>query len=285
MKPIKLYGSLLALLFISACVNDVPLNTPTPNVDPIVVIDVDFETSVNGASGYYTLTELLVDFPSASTGVDGIDQNRARIIDSGDSHGRVLQIHYPLNTFGNENGGAQFKVYLDQAYDDLYLAYDFHLRPDFMFVRGGKLPGFAGGDANTGGEIPDGTDGWSARMMWRESGNLVQYVYHPDMPASMGEDFFYQNADASPVSISTGVWHTVVHRIKMNAPGSSNGVMQAWFDGVKVLDQSGMRFRDIDALGIDMFYFSTFFGGSDASWSAARAEYILFDNIRVYREP
>ena len=40
---------------------------------------------------------------------------------------------------------------------------------DFDFVRAGKIPGLAGGRTNTGGRKPDGTDGWSARMMWRTS--------------------------------------------------------------------------------------------------------------------
>ena len=48
------------------------------------------------------------------------------------------------------------------------------------FVKGGKLPGLFGGEGNTGGGIPTGMDGFSARMMWRGSGRVVQYVYYPD---------------------------------------------------------------------------------------------------------
>ena len=34
-------------------------------------------------------------------------------------------------------------------------------------------------------DVPDGTDGWSGRMMWREDGAATQYLYHPDQPGTV----------------------------------------------------------------------------------------------------
>lgn len=42
--------------------------------------------------------------------------------------------------------------------DCLWLSYDIRIPVGFNWVKGGKLPGLAGGTANTGGNIPNGTD-------------------------------------------------------------------------------------------------------------------------------
>ena len=42
-----------------------------------------------------------------------------------------------------------------------------------------------------------------------------------------------------------------------------------------------MRFRDIDDFAIDRLYFSTFFGGSDSSWSTTKDEVTFFDDFII----
>ena len=68
------------------------------------------------------------------------------------------------------------------------MSYDVQFEEGFDFVKGGKLPGLFGGEGNTGGGIPTGMDGFSARMMWRGNGRVVQYVYYPDQPEHFGHD-------------------------------------------------------------------------------------------------
>ena len=67
---------------------------------------------------------------------------------------------------GRCTGGAQWRLELGDDYDELYLTYRVRFADEFNFVKGGKLPGLVGGEANTGGRVPTGRDGWSARMMW-----------------------------------------------------------------------------------------------------------------------
>ena len=140
----------------------------------------------------------------------------------------------------------------------------------------------AGDEGNTGGGIPDGTDGWSARMMWRTEGAVVQYVYHPDQPQHYGEDLPWSVAD-EPLHFAPGQWHEVVHEIRMNTPGLNDGSITAWFDGVLALEADAMRFRDVDSFAIDGMYFSTFFGGGSSSWSTTADEVVLFDDFRIER--
>jgi hypothetical protein len=149
-------------------------------------------------------------------------------------------------------------------------------------VKGGKILGFAGGAANTGGDKPNDQDGWSARMMWRPDGRIVQYVYHPDQLDIYGQDFPW-NVGGQRL-FTTGKWHRVEHRIVMNTPGQHDGRIQGWLDGVLALDVSGLRFRDVDRYAIDLFYFSTFFGGNDASWAPTRDESVCFDDFVIATE-
>lgn len=145
------------------------------------------------------------------------------------------------------------------------------------------MPGLAGGDANTGKVKPTGYDGWSARMMWRTYGSAVQYMYHPDQPNAAGQDFPW---DLNGQRYFTkGQWHKVETRIKMNSPGQRNGIVQSWFDGKLALNRQNVRFRNTNDFAINWFLFSTFFGGSDQTWAAAKQEYAYFDNIIISTKP
>ena len=148
-----------------------------------------------------------------------------------------------------------------------------------------KLPGLVGGEANTGGDRPSGRDGFSARMMWRAAGRVVQYVYHPDQPGMWGDDFVYDFGGER--RFEPGTWHRVDHRIALNTAdgtGEKNGIVEAWFDGELALRRNDVRFRDIPSIHIDQFYFSTFFGGNTPDWGPARDEVVLFDGFRVSTE-
>jgi hypothetical protein len=67
----------------------------------------------------------------------------------------------------------------------------------------------------------------------------------------------------------------------MNRPGQRDGVVQGWFDGVLALERTNLRFRDVDSFAIDAFLFSTFFGGSDATWAPAKDERVDFDQFLI----
>ena len=144
------------------------------------------------------------------------------------------------------------------------MSYRVRFEDGFDFVKGGKLPGLIGGTGNTGGNRPNGSDGWSGRMMWRRGGDAVQYVYHPDQPGIYGEDFRWERR------FEPGRWHTVEHRFVMNDPRKHDGILQAWFDGQEALYVDDLRFRDVDSFAIDQFYTSTFFGGGDSTWRRPR---------------
>jgi len=196
--------------------------------------------------------------------------------------GHSLRVKYSQGSFSG--GACQFLTDFSKlsvpAQESLYLRYYLRFDPGFDFMKGGKLPGLAGGKGNTGGHKPNGRDGWSARIMWRPDGKIVQYVYHPDQPGEYGEDFPWDYGGC-PRFFKPGQWHCVETFVKMNTPGQKDGVIISWLDGDKALEITNLRFRDIPDIKIDKLEFETFFGGGDASWATPRDQYSMFDNVVI----
>ena len=247
-----------------------------------IVYEQDFASS---AEGLYQADQLNSDWQSPHWHL-GFDQGRVSIVDTGDGHGNAMQVTYPAGRYGAGGASAflsdvQFGMGLPKTYEELYVAYDIRFAEGFDFVRGGKLPGLCGADVtqatstgcNTGGGYPTGYDGWSARGMWREDGALENYIYHASQRNYYGDSEFW-NVSATP-----GEWHRVEHRVVLNTPGLRNGIMEAWFDGTKVLSVNNLEFRKTNNIGINLFYFSTFFGGNDASWAPSTEQTMNFDNF------
>ncbi len=197
--------------------------------------------------------------------------------------GHSLRVKYPKGTIGGQGGFqflTDFSKFPIEPQESLYLRYYVRFDPGFEFVKGGKLPGLAGGAANTGGHKPNGKDGWSARIMWRPDGKIVQYVYHPDQSGDYGEDFAW-DFGGCPRFFAPGKWQCLETFVKMNTPGKKDGVIISWLDGDKALEVMGLRFRDIASMKIDKFYFDTFFGGGDPSWATPRDQFAQFDNFAI----
>jgi len=192
--------------------------------------------------------------------------------------GKALELRYPKGKSGcfSRSDCILWLVDLGVKTDSLYYGFRFKLDKDFDYVKGGKLPGVAGGKGNTGGRIPNGRDGWSVRMMWNDAGRPVQYVYHPDQPEKWGDALFWDY----PGAIKRGVWHTVQTWVKLNTPGRHDGVIKTWLNGKRVLKQQNMRFRDIPGLQINRFQFVSFFGGHGPDWAPQTDQTAWIDDVR-----
>jgi hypothetical protein len=262
-----------------------PTRSAAPPLVPApshALLRVDFEKD---PLGLYTTDRLREDWGGLAFGSQGLREGRASIVRT--EGGQSLRVVYPKGSVGPSEGGAQFFVKLPGDHDDLTCSYRVRFGEGFDFVRGGKLPGLVGGSHPTGGHPAD--DGFSARLMWRAGGAVVQYVYFPRQTTTYGVDLPYVRSGSRVVGDPTdaafrfqpGVWHTVVHRLVMNSPGQSNGILQAWFDGKLALDLRDRVWRLDATVHVDSLYFSTFFGGNDPSWGATRDEAVDFDDFVV----
>ncbi|MEO1300568.1 MAG: polysaccharide lyase, partial [Cyanobacteria bacterium J06636_16] len=198
--------------------------------------------------------------------------------------GQALRVSYPAGSGspsisrrkGGVLGGGQFYADLDlDPQDELRLSYDVRFSENFDFVKGGKLPGLFGGEGNSGGNIPDGTDGFSTRLMWRGDGDGEVYAYLPT------SENYGTSIERGAWQFEPGDWTRVEQEVKLNHPKRSDGEIRLWVNDELVIDQRDLKFRTVDSLKIDGVFFSTFFGGGDPSWATPRDVHADFANFAV----
>ena len=230
---------------------------------------------------------------------NGVTEGRVSIVRGSEAFGgtgSALAVAYPANLHGTSGGGAQWQYDLPDDYEELYLSYRVKFESGFDFVRGGKLPGLAGGSAPTGSNQATGTNGWSGRFMWRTDfkgvsgvpeqnvAEWISYAKYTDSGADgSGRDSdraYWVESDGSRSVLNSDVWYTLSQRVKMNDPGQRNGILQIWLDGRLVHDQQNVLFRTENTFSIDKMYFSTFFGGG-SSWRTSKDEIAYFDDFKV----
>ncbi len=172
---------------------------------------------------------------------------------------------------GVKEGGGQFMGAFEHGpVDHAFLRYYVRFPKDFDFVKGGKLPGFYGGTEVSGGRIPDGTNGFSTRFMWRTDGQGEVYVYMPSSPK------FGTSLGRGSWKFARDKWQCLEQELVLNTPGRSDGVVRVWLDGEPVYANEGLALRTVPSLRIEGVFFSTFFGGGDASWAPPADTYADF---------
>jgi len=196
-----------------------------------------------------------------------------------ENNNKFLSVFIPKGLFGPITG-AQWSFPLNPA-DEYYLMYKLKFEEGFNFVKGGKLPGLAGGTANSGGNTPSGFDGWSARMMFWENGKLSFYVYCANQSSRWGERLFFKDINGDTLRLKTNEWHSITQRISMNTLGASNGIMQCWVNNQEVFYTDTILFRKTDSIKIDQIFYSVFMGGDDLSWASPKDQHIFLDDFKV----
>jgi len=232
------------------------------------VLSINFDNNEIGAYSRENLIEDIGDVNWAEF------DDRAEIIND-KIRGKVLKVHYPKGVVGPKNGGIQFDKPIEES-EEYYLDYYLKFDDNFEFVHGGKLPGLTcGGEKFTGGIHPNNGEGWSARYMWVEEGEIIVYFYHMDMKNKWG-DAVRLNTKFKP-----GQWYRITQYIKVNSEDNFDGKMYVWIDGKRILENENVRYRIAPLGEINSFYFSTFFGGNTYDWAPKKDEAIFFDDIIV----
>lgn len=214
----------------------------------------------------------------------GMGSTAQVIADPSRKFSKVLRVCYPagstspagVSDYGNPSGGAQFYADLGlPPRDSMYLRYYVKFSNNFEFVKGGKLPGLFGGTNVSGGRVPDGTNGFSTRLMWRQGGKGEVYAYLPT------STHFGTSIGRGRWRFQPGKWHLLEQLVVLNKPKEKDGVVKCWFDGELVLNVTQLSFRTTSSLKIEGIFFSTFFGGADRTWAPSRMVYADFSNFAV----
>lgn len=197
------------------------------------------------------------------------------------SGSRSLRVSYPRGAVGPAKGGYQAAVILP-AKRQYYLSYWLRFDEHFSWggdQQGGKLPGLGADALCSGGDRCSGSNGFTARYMWRKDGAAVLYLYHMHKPHKWGEDLPL-TVGSKPVYFQPGQWVHLLQRVKTNSGKHADGEVQVWVNGAEALHRTGLQFADNGQL-IDRFYFSTFHGGNTPDWGPQRDSHIWYDDIRV----
>lgn len=234
----------------------------------------------------YTLAEWEEDGWHADSEL-GLDE-RTLIDDSvpARSGGQSLRVFYPEGEFGARDSGVLAPFRLTPA-REYYLSHWARFSEDFSWGTtsfGGKLGiGLAAGEACSGGEVCDGENGFTSRMVWRRDGQAAVYYYHMDKEGKYGDQELLR-VDGAEVHYPLGEWVNIVQRVRINTvtDGRANpdGEIEVFYDGEPAALVTGLRFVSNGDL-VDKAYFSTFFGGSSEGFAPERDSYVWYDDLEA----
>lgn len=209
----------------------------------------------------------------------------------------VLKVAYPQKGVGPGKSGAQFPLVFKnlpgntaEHFQELYLRYDLQFEPGFDFRLGGKLPGLMGGGdswSRSGGDQPDGSNGWTLRLMWRKQGQLVVYAYLPKSSnGNYGSETWGQDLDLD-FSATAGEWICIEQYVNTGTPGNDDGSLKVWINGNLQLNRNDICFRytaNNNGL-IGGCYFSTFHGGNTPDWGPLHTSQARFSDFLIAKTP
>ncbi|KAF5324677.1 hypothetical protein D9611_004093 [Ephemerocybe angulata] len=167
----------------------------------------------------------------------------------------AMKAHYPQGSYTFTHsplGGFSFythghsSVKLADAKEATF-GYAVYFPNGFAFNKGGKLPGFYGGDNDdeatncSGGRRSDAC--FSARLMWRTDG--VQENCTPTFPQTSLQTKRFAASSPSPNAMIR----------------QSNGELELWVNGKSVISVKGLVLRVRNAGRLRGIQFQTFFGG------------------------
>jgi hypothetical protein len=215
--------------------------------------------------------------------VDGFDQSRA-YIDNAEAYSgsNALRISFPAAGFGPSASGAQAPLLLTGR-SEWYSSYYVKFNSAFSWgttSEGGKLPGLAGGARCSGCATCNGSNGFSCRLMWRENGKAVLYLYHMDKSGSCGDNLELKKPDNSTFYFQKDTWYKISQYVKVNSGSAYDGEVRLWINDQEALTVSGLRFVT-NGDQVDAFYFSTFHGGSTSAWAPTVNSFAWFDDLVI----
>ena len=210
---------------------------------------------------YFTLQDWIAEGFSVSW-TNGFNQNRAQIDSEYAIYGsKSLRILYPKDTYGPSTNGAQAPLRVDGA-EELYASYWLRFSENFDWggtSEGGKLPGLASAGLCSGCVTCTGSNGFTARLMWRQEGKGILYLYHMDKEGNCGDNITLQQ-NGEDFYFEKGEWYKITQRVLINTDNNHDGEVEVWINDEPAPLLTGIRFVN-NGTNVTYLYFSTFHGG------------------------
>lgn len=203
--------------------------------------------------------------------------------------GKGIRVFYPEGSYDPGSmirqkkpvGGAVFLSENPKGPTDcIYLHYKFLLAENFNFQKGGKLPGIYGGQPMSGGRKADGYNGFTVRITWDSNGHGSLYLYTPQNTSKFGSQL-----DSKKWQLNRFDANEITLLVKLNDTNEENGQIKVWHDKHLVSELNNIILRKTDSLKIEGMVFSSFFGGSNESYSTPNSTHIDFYDFSFSNAP
>ncbi|MCK4500330.1 hypothetical protein KAU11_07525 [Candidatus Babeliales bacterium] len=281
-------------------IEEITFDTP-PEIDYTILWSEDFDDfAVQSTLNGDTLEAHIDNFESASSTGGDDTYETAGIVDFDGSH--VIESRYPIGECcleGNGWGstGMDWRAHITAAKESdpnpprrLVISMNIYLDPLFENSSGFKLPALCT-------EKGSGWDNFTMRMM------IVKYGLGNDERDPQYYSHAYWGGYGSPVETGArsktmqplnyfpgGEWINVSYVVDAGTLLSNNAWTEFFINGEMIGDNTGRSNREDpirgidtgDAQGLTYIEFTTFMGGSDASYVSPRTQYMYIDDVIVY---
>eukprot|EP01134_Creolimax_fragrantissima_P004538 CFRG4538T1 len=220
-----------------------------------------------------------------------------------DSDSNVMRVKYKSGKYAGDSGLQFYTTQLQEEFSSQEingegtLEYSVYFPKGFDFKLGGKLPGLFGGEDRecSGNREADGTNCFTARLMWRENGFGETYFYLPftKQDSSFCARCTYPTMtdqctneahcswERGSFEFKSGSWTTIKQYIRMNTPGKTDGLYRLTVNGKEISYSNQVYYRETYGLKIGGMYFSTFFGGGSSQYAPDDDQYAYFKGIKL----
>ncbi len=240
---------------------------------PDVIFTCDFESE-----NWYKLFGM----PTTPQRVACVDSDSDRRFEP--FSGKALRIKVDAGGHYGASITYAFKKQTGAEPEEIYFRYYLRFADDWDPAGGGKLPGISGtyGRAGWGGRPSNGSNGWSARGLFRKQVDgktpIGFYSYHADMRGQYGSEWLWDIEKRG--WLENNRWYCIEQYAKMNTPGKNDGILRAWVDGQPAFEKTDIRMRNTDTLKIDSVWLNLYLGGT---WTAKSDHHLYIDNIVIAR--
>jgi hypothetical protein len=184
-----------------------------------------------------------------------------------------LRFELPIGVLGSANTGGIIKANI-AGKDDYTFEYEIRFDSGFPWSKGGKIPGLSGGAGYTGGAPAWDGDGFSVRIMWREDGRLIPYVYHFNQPDEFGDTF-----GATLGYLTDTKAYKIKYYVVLNTGSNPDGILKIYLDDILVFEKRDIVFRT-DQSQIDTAHIAIFAGGSSPDWNMTGTGFIRLSYLQ-----
>jgi len=218
----------------------------------------------DGFEGYASVSQLV-----SSGNYSGYYQGANLAIDGSVAFGGSKSIRMRMPATSNEVANAIVKD-LTVKQDRLFMRVYARYQPDYSGVNSAHNGLRITGNYTGPGRRPNGRDFFLVNIdnsrfrSEAQPGYTHAYVYHPEQDDVYGEHWysdgvtsngaqsFGQYFVARPNIVpARGEWICFEVMVQLNTPGSRDGRVAVWQDGVLIADWQNVRFRDVETVKID----------------------------------